>query len=77
MSEKKKCPCPKAINNAAIPPRDRMDIEWLVEQRVQRTLAAKQSYNTGLYDGIIYSVFVISILILVFWPEVKKVVAVP
>ena len=78
MNEKKKCPCPRFVSgNATIasPVRDNVDIEWLVEQRVQRTLLERQSYSNGLYDGIFYAIIAVVLVAIILWPEIKKATA--
>ena len=81
MSEKKKCPnCPRAevgsvTFGTATEVRDKIDIEWLVEQRVQRTLAERESYSSGLYDGIFYAIIAVVLVAIIFWPEIKKATA--
>lgn len=86
MNEKKRCPCPRrvitdvdtekreiTISNV---PRDKMDIEWLVEQRVQRTLQARESYNSGFYEGLMYGIIIAAVVAVILYPDLfKKVVA--
>ena len=81
MNEKKKCPnCPRAeVGSVTFGPatevRDKIDIEWLVEQRVQRTLLERQSYSNGLYDGIFYAIIAVVLVAIILWPEIKKATA--
>ena len=81
MSEKKKCPnCPRAEVGSvsfgtATEVRDKIDIEWLVEQRVQRTLAQRQDYLSGMYDGVLYAVIAVVLVAIILWPEIKKATA--
>ena len=75
MIEKRKCPCPKMTVGSDVQVRDKIDIEWLVEQRVQRTLLERQSYSNGLYDGIFYAIIVIVLVAIILWPEIKKATA--
>jgi hypothetical protein len=84
MSEKKKCPCPRAeaqgVGSVTPGPeaqsRDRVDIDWLVEQRVHRTLAARENYNSGFWEGLMYGILIVTVAVIVLWPELKKVTAV-
>ena len=52
--------------------RDRQDIDWAVEQRVQQALSARRSYVNGMYDGVLYTIVALVMVFILVWPEIKK-----